>query len=222
MATTAGEILERVQALGYGADISAPQLLALNMLHKRVVNTRRWRFLGAIESALTTEIGVGEYAVDTLADTKRIDAVRMVSSNGEALNLEHQEQVTIRDFENMWPDNGTPEYWVQIGQKLHVWPKPSNVYTIVVDVVDLPAELTEAEDTIQIPDSHADILVWGTIMGITFRERDWDGHNFARQMYAELLAEMQAQYGMSDRQTPKKVNSSGFFDKFDVEDAWLI
>jgi len=221
MATTAGEILERVQALGYGTDISAPQLKALNMLHKRIVNTRRWRFLGSVESSLTTSVGVGEYTVDTLADTKRIDAVRLRASNGDAINLEHQEQATVRDFTNLFPENGTPQYWVQIGAKLHIWPKPDKAYSILVDVVDIPTELTESGKNVQIPDSHADILVWGTIMGITFRERDWEGHNFSRQMYAELLAEMQAQFGMSDRQTPKTVANSGFHDSFNVDSPWL-
>lgn len=222
MATTAGEILERVQALGYGADISAPQLKTLNMLHKRVINTRRWRFLGSITKSLETTPGTGVYALDTLATTQRVDAVRLVNANGEALHLEHQPQATVRDFETMWPDSGTPEYWVRIGKDLHLWPAPSGVYQVQVDIVNNPTSLTKAEDNVQVPDAHADILVWGTIMGITFRERDWDGHNFARQMYSELITEMIAQYAMTDRQTPKRVQQSGFFDKFDVEDGWLI
>lgn len=220
MATKVSDILARVQALGYGTDTEAAQILTLNSLHKRVVNTRRWSFLLTVDTSKATVVGDGTYALTTLPETKRVDAVRLENASSKLL-LEHQEVSLVRDFEHMYRENGTPEYWTMVGTELHIWPIPDEVYTIVLDLVEKPKELTTAANEIQIPDASADILVWGTIMGVTFRERDWDGHNFARQMYAELLAELLAQYGMTDRQTSKHVVSSGFHDQFDIESSWL-
>lgn len=223
MATKASEILQRVQALGYGADIEAEQLKMLNMLHKRVVNERRWRFLTGTDTSITTTVGDGTYSVGSLAETKRIDAVRLETPTAsETLLLEYQEPELFRDFEHQYRDNGTPEYWTVIGTELHLWPEPDKEYKVVLDYVARPVEISSVNTEIQIPDSHSDILVWGTVMANTFRERDYEGHNFSRQMYSELLAEMIAQYGMSNRQTAARVQSSGFFEYFDPESQWLI
>lgn len=220
MATKAEDILARVQALGYGSDTEASQLLALNSLHKRVLNTRRWRFLLSTDTSKSTVIGTGTVTLGTLPEVKRIDAVRLAAGT-ERFSLDYVEPNVMRDNEHQYRDNGTPEYWSIIGQELHIWPIPDKVYTISLDLVAKPNEITTKANEVQIPDAHVDILVWGTIMPITFRERDWDGHNFSRQMYAELLAEMLAQYGMSNRQTSSTVVESGFFDGYDPEASWL-
>lgn len=221
MATKAEDILARIQALGYATDTEAAQLLALNAAHKRVLNTRRWRFLMSTDVSKSTSIGDGTIVLGTLPETKRIDAVRLESGT-ERFALEYVEPEVIRDYEHQYRDNGVPEFWSVIGNELHVWPIPDRAYTIVLDLILKPNEITAKANEVQIPDSHADILVWDAIMSITYRERDWDAHNFARQRYAELLAEMLVQFGMSNRQTSGRVVESGFFDKFDVESGWLI
>jgi hypothetical protein len=221
MATTAGDILTKVQALGYGTDTEAAQIVGLDSVHKRVCNTRRWRFLLDQEDIGDTRAGTGTYALDTLDETRQVDAVRINNTTDKYL-LEHEEFDMLRDREHIYRDTGIPQYWAVIGTDLHLWPIPDGVYEMTVDYVIQPAALTLTTDTISIPDSHADILVWLTLMNVTFRERDWDGHNFARQMYAELLAEMLAQFGITDRQTAKHVISSGFHDKFDPDqEPWL-
>lgn len=220
MATKAEDILSRLQALGYGTDTEASQLLALNTVHKRIVNTRRWRFLLSVDKSKSTVAGTGTVSLSTLATTQRVDGVRLEVGT-ERFSVEYVEPEVMRDYEHQYRDTGTPEFWSVIGTELHLWPIPDKVYTVVLDLVALPTEITTKGTEVQVPDSHADILVWGTIIPVTFRERDWDGHNFARQMYAELLAEMLAQFGMSDRQSPKTVAESGFFDGYDPESAWL-
>lgn len=221
MATKAEDVLARLQALGYGNDTEASQLLTLNTVHKRVLNTRRWRFLQSTESAGELTVGTGTKSIQTLPTTKRIDGVHLEFGT-ERFSLESIERDQMRALEHNMRDTGVPQYWCVIGNSLHVWPLPDKKYTVVLDLVANPNEITTKGTEVQIPDSHADILVYGTIMGITFRERDWDGHNFARQLYMELLNEMMAQYGMSDRQTAKHVVASGERDGFDIESEWLI
>lgn len=222
MATKAENILGRVQALGYATDTEASQLLALNMLHKRILNFRRWSFLFSTSSTKTLTVGNGTLSIEALAATKRIDAVRLELSPSTFISLDNLPIQEMREFEHVERLTGTPEFWAREGTTLHFWPIPDLAYTVVQDFIENPIELTTGSAEVQIPDSHADILVWGTLMGMTFRERDWDGHNFARQMYSELLAEMSAQYGMTDRQTAKHVTASGFYDVYDPELSWLI
>lgn len=217
MATKAGEILERVQALGYATDTETPQLSMLNQIHRRVIDTRRWRFLLVTEQLAETTVGDGTYALST---KETVDAVRLEIGT-ERLTLEYQPISLVRDFEHMYRDNGVPEYWTIVGTELHIWPLPDRKYKIILDYVTKPSVLSTKETNIQVPDSHADILVWGVIMALTFRERDWEGHNFARQMYAEYLAEMLAQWGQQQRQTSGKVVDSGFYDEYNITDPWL-
>jgi hypothetical protein len=168
-----------------------------------------------------TRSGTGVYVLDTLDKTRQVDAVR-ISNTTDRYLLEHEEIDMLRDKEHIYRDIGIPEYWSVIGTELHLWPIPDGVYEMMVDYITQPVKIDDTRDTISIPDAHSDILVWLTVMNITFRERDWEGHNFARQMYAELLAEMLAQYGISDRQTAKHVISSGFHEKFDPDqEPWL-
>lgn len=217
MATTAGEILARAQALGYGTDIKVEQLSALNQIHRRIINTRRWRFLLTTEQLVEATVGDGTYALST---KDVVDAVRLELGT-ERLTLEYQSISLVRDFEHMYRDSGVPEYWTIVGSELHIWPLPDKKYKIMLDFVTKPVALATEATNIQVPDSHADILVWGVIMAATFRERDWEGHNFARQMYAEYLAEMLAQWGQQQRQTSAQVVDSGFYDEYDIEDPWL-
>lgn len=220
MATTATEILARAQALGYGSDTEAAQLLLLNGVHKRIINARRWHFLLETDTSKTLTAGTGTIKYNTLATGKRIDAVR-IELNNNYYELEHMDEQTLRELEHRERGTGVPEFWTEQGEELHVWPIPDQAYKLVIDVVANPSAITTGSDKVQVPDAYADILVWSLVIPITFRERDWDAHNFARQMYAELYAEMLAQFGMTDRQTSKQVVESGFFDAYDVSDPWL-
>ncbi len=221
MAFKASDVLARVQSLGYATDTEPAQLNALDQVQRRVLNTRRWRFLYEKDSSKELTTNNNEIELQALSDTKRVDAVRLEFGE-EFLELEHQDYETLRSAEHKYRETGLPEWWAVIGQKLHVWPIPDKNYKVVIDYVKNPTIITAAANTLLIPDSHIDILVWGIVVNVTFRERDWEGHNFARQMYAEHLAEMMTQYGMTDRQTSDRVVESGFYDAYDVEPAsWL-
>ena len=56
MATTAGEVLTQVQALGYATDTKTQQLTMLNQVHRRIINARRWTFL-LLSSTKPTVVG---------------------------------------------------------------------------------------------------------------------------------------------------------------------
>lgn len=221
MATTALQVLETVQALGYGTDTKASQLAMLNQVHRRILNARRWTFDLASTTKNTTA-GTAAVAFDaTLGATQRIDAVRCADASGADSGLEYIDPAILRQYLAEGPTvTGTPRFWTRRGQNIELYPIPDAVYTLTVDTALNAAVLAEGT-AVAIPDSHIDILVYGTIMGITFRERDWDGHNYARQLYAELFTEMLAQYGMQQRQQSSHIESSGQNEVYDVEDAYV-
>ncbi len=222
MATTADEVLQNVRALGYGTDTEGPQLLMLSQLQKRIVNARRWTFL--LETVTkTTTAGAETVALDaTLGATQRVDAVWAKDSGSNPIQLEYVEPEVLKQYTHDNTSTGRPRYWSRFGQNLILYPIPDATYTLTVDVVKNPAKLATKSENVIIPDSHTDILVWGVIEQISFRERDWDGHNFARQMYAELFTEMLAQYGMPQRQQATHVTDSGQWDNYDPESAWPV
>lgn len=219
---TAGEVLGAVQALGYGTDTKAAQLTMLNQVQRRILNARRWTF--ALSSTTKTcTVGSPEVVFDsTLAATQRVDAVRMTGTAGatEPLELEFIEAPVIRQYLHDNSAQAQPRYWSRRGQNIILYPTPDKAYPLTIDTVANAAKAATEADNVVIPDSHIDILVYGLIMQLTFRERDWDGHNMARQMYAELFTEMLAQYGMQQRQQSTHVTSSGQWDMYDPEDAY--
>ena len=220
MATTAAQVLEQVQALGYATDTKTQQLTMLNQVHRRIINARRWTFAIAVSTLPTVANNASVTFDAAVGDTKRIDAVRLEDSSGNSITLDPIDLPTLRQYtvENDTP--GTPRYWARLGNTIRLYPIPDAVYTLVIDSVNNPPVIAAEGTNVSIPDSHVDILAWGIVMQITFRERDWDGHNFARQMYAELFTEMLAQFGMQQRQQATHVTSSGQWENFDVEDAW--
>lgn len=221
MATTVEEVLTKLRALGYGTDTEAAQIASLDGIHKRILNARRWTFLETQVANIPTVVGTGSYALTTFAsNVKHIDALRL-ELNGSGLPLDYVNVQDFRDLENEFPENGTPRYWTRKGSSIFLWPKPDAIYKMTLDYIPTPTTLTAKANNVVIPDSHVDILAWATAMPITFRERDWDAHNFARQMYAELYAEMLAQYGMTDRQTTKHVVDSGWYDQYEASVPWL-
>jgi hypothetical protein len=214
------DVLDKVQSLGYGSDTEGPQIKMINGVHKRLLNARRWTFTLS-NTNLATTVGDTNVTWSTQANSQRIDAVR-AQRGSEFYLLEPMDLPELRDLIHTNQATGAPKYWANQAGQILLWPVPDAVYTIAVAAVENPNELTAKADEVQVPDSHVDILSYGVIMDLTFRERDWDGHNFARQMYAELYTEMLGQFGMKQRGKSSHVESSGSWEQYDIESGWLV
>jgi hypothetical protein len=211
------DVLAKVQSMGYGIDTEDAQIKAVNSAHRRLINARRWTFTLTNSSPETVS------GNENVAWTgQRIDAIRMEKGTNFTL-LEHLDLPDLRDLIFTNRTTGSPRYWAQQGDNILLWPIPDGVYKLAVATVEAPKTLTAKTDELQIPDSHVDILAYAVVIDLSFRERDWDAHNFSRQMYAELYMEMLSQYGMTDRQTTKHVAESGWYDDYepDRDPAWL-
>ena len=221
---TLAEIRSRLQALGYATDTSTAQTALINQAYRRVATTRRWVFLDA-QATIATNTSTDQYSLSDLTygitDLQHINAIRSEKGT-DYYDFDFMPPDDFRDLQHAFRDAGVPRYWTRIGDYIKVWPQPDAVYTLTVDYTKEITDLVNDDDVTLIPDGYVDVLVWGTIISMAYRERDWDGHNFARQMYAEKLGELESEWGMTDRQTPKQIGESGYYDQYDPELlSWL-
>jgi hypothetical protein len=208
------EIQADIQALGYGTDTASQQIKFINDTYREVNGMHRWQFLEAQDSTLVTVSGVNAYSLPAaVAAGRNLDAVRLqIAATQDYLNPEYMPPQRFRDYENIDPDVGTPAFWTYINQQLHFYPTPGDAYTVVIDYVTQPADLVNPTDTPVWPETYHDVLVWGSIRSIAFRERDWLGRQFAQSEFEQRLTRLEDEYSTRQRQSSSHVLKSGHWD----------
>lgn len=201
-----------IQAKGYGTDTAAQQLLFLNEVYREVHGMMRWPFLEAQDTSLVTIAGTNAYTLP-MANWRNLDAVRLQQTAIQNYqNLEFLQTQDFRDLENVDRDTTTPCYWTFYANQLHLYPVPDGVYTAVIDYIIEPPDLAAPTDIPVLPLPYHDILVWGAVESLCFRERDWLGRDFAQQKKETLLKRMSEEYLTRQRQTSSHVKKSGYWE----------
>lgn len=212
------EILVRIQAHGYGTDTTAQQIQFVNDSYNEVNGKQRWPFLEENDQSLSTVPGQYIYSLASLLNFRQVDAVRF---NDGADFWEKGEYVSPQQWRDEFYRQGgsgnrqfneKPARWTIIDQSLHILPVPDGVYTIDIDYVITPPELLNPTDISLWPDDYDDILVWGAIRSLAYRERDWLGRNFAQTEFETRLSRMNEEYMVRQRQTSSEVIRSGYND----------
>lgn len=208
------DIRAAIQALGYGSDTAAQQTSFINDAYRQVTSKLRWPFLEQQSVELTTTVGTNAYDLPSdMSSYRNIDAVRIGQDSSQNwMNLDYVEPQDFRDREHVDRGTGTPCNWTFINQQLHFWPIPDSVYTVTIDFITEPADLADDTDVPVIPAAYHDILVWGAIHAITFRERDWLGRSDADQQFQMRLQRMEEEFMIRQRQTASHVKKSGFWN----------
>lgn len=213
---TVDDLLDRLQARGYGTDNEATQTLLLDVAWSRFQNLRRWKFLETTEQVVLAASDTNiDLTVDLTGNVKHLDAVRIVDK-------EPPRFLPVQEFYDRTRDTatGTPRFWTRRADELLFWPTPTESLTLNIDYIALsPAlsTLNPAVDDIPIPTPYEDLLVLDAIKEIAFRERDWDARQAAHDAYGVLYSECLAEHGMDERQWPTTVKQSGFYDAYDAE-----
>lgn len=201
-----------VQAHGYGTDTAAYQLQFINDAYREVHGMQRWPFLEAQDRTLATENGVNAYDLP-MANWRNLDAVRIERDDiQEYANLKYLDPQSFREYEHIDRDVTTPYYWTFYANQLHFYPYPDGVYTVVIDYIIEPPDLVNDTDTPLLPTPYHDILVWGAVEQLAFRERDWIGIQYAGQQKTTKLNKMVGEYQVRQRQTGSHVKKSGYWD----------
>lgn len=207
-------LLASIQAKGYPSDAAsvAWQTIALNSVYRTICGSDRWPFMEKQDASLSTTINVPGYDISSIASWLFLDAVRIEDDVAlQYYNIDYCEPQEFRDLENVDRDYATPEYWTFINQQLRFYPVPDQTYTIRIDYIAQPADLAAGSDVPVIPVIYHDLLVWGAIAEIAYRERDWLGRQFAQQEQQLRYKQMQEEYLLRQRQTSSHVKKSGWW-----------
>lgn len=207
-----GQIQAAVQSKGYTTDTAAQQLIEINGCYREICGMKRWMFLEAQDTSLNTVIGENAYPVP-MPNWRSLDAIRLqILGSQEYDNLKFMDPQDFREYEHIDRDTTTPYYWTLYSSLIHFYPYPDNVYNAVIDYIIQPPDLALSTDTPIIPSVYHDILVWGCIEGMAFRERDWLGRQFAQTKKDDLVAKMDDEFTIRQRQTSSHVVKSGFWE----------
>lgn len=209
---TLAELRTALQALGYGTDTDAQQMIFLNAAYREVTSGDRWPFLEKQDFSLVTTAGTPRYSIGTLTDFAQIDAVRL-SDTFASYNMENVPPQTMRDLETQdgvtWD---TPIKWSIIAELIHLWPTPDRQYSILIDYIYKPPDLVADGDIPAIPSQYHDVLVFGAAKYMAQRSRDIYSANFWDSEYQRKLQKMRQSYLLRQRQTSSKVRESGMWD----------
>jgi hypothetical protein len=211
--TDLANLRDLIQAKGYGTDTANPaQNTMINSVYRRVLGMRRWWFFEVVKDT-TLSLAVSDNTADltNIADFFLLDAVRLRQTTANYTpQLEHLPVQEFRELQNYAPnDRGTPQYWTRVNNELHFWPTSDAVWTLEVDYVKQVPDLANDSDEAVIPAPYLDVLVWGAIKELCFRERDDNGRALANDEYNTILQDMKHQDGLEQRQTPSEVGHSG-------------
>jgi hypothetical protein len=194
-------------------DIGHPIVTALNQSYRQVLGINRWPFLEKQDTSIITTFGVNSYPLSSISDLRQVDAVRISRPAIDAFyDLENVEPQEFRDKEHLDNTPANPQMWTMYAQQIKFWPFPDDTYTVALDYIYDPPDLSATTDVPVIPLKYQDCLVWGAVAKMAYRERDWLGRNFALQEFNTMLKQLQEEYLLRQRQTSSHVRRSGSWD----------
>ena len=207
-----GQLRSAIQSHGYTSDTASNQNDFINQAYRRVHGQERWKFLEKQNSTLFTVFNTPNYNLP-MTDWRNLDAVRIQVVNDQHFdNLKFLPEQMFRDYYHVDRDASNPFYWTLMDQQLWFYPVPDQAYQVVIDYIMEPPDLVADGDQPVIPLPYQDILVWGAIKALAFRERDWIGADIAGNEYSDILEKMKEEYMIKQRQTASHVQKSGYWN----------
>lgn len=210
MAVTEAALQTSIQAKGYESDSATAQAEAIKSVWRRVTGLRRWKHLEASGTATAT-VGNEVVSLAGIADIGPVDAVR-AAFGSDTYALEFEPAPRLRDWirELAATDTGAPDRWSKFAGSLLLYPRPNRAYVLTVDYIKLP---TYAAGAIVFPDVYQDVLVWGAITEMAFRQREYTAASYAQGQYEQRLTEMIREDGLDQRQSTLEVGRSDFWSE---------
>ena len=198
-----------IQAKGFGTDTVAAQTSAINSAYRRVVGMRQFSWL--IISA-NTAATVNENVVTFAPVTQMQEPIEVRAALGtDKYDLEYVHPTEFARLKHLDDTPALPTQWTYLSGTIQVYPRPDFAYTMTVTYVQDPPVLVNDGDVPVIPDTHADVLVWGAIAELAFRERDIPTAQHANGEYNIRVKEMMTSEGIRQRQTRSVIQRSGFW-----------
>jgi hypothetical protein len=217
-----------VQAKGYTTDTAAQQTQFINETYREICGMSRWKFLEAEDSSLITIVGQPNYSLTSTlngginlngGNWRNLDSIRIQTQEtpipSSMTNLQYKSPEGpdgFFEYQHIDRNNSTPFHWTFFQQQLWFYPHPDMQYIVRIHYIQEPPDLSAPSDVPILPIQYHDVLVWGAVESMAFRERDWLGRQFAQQKKEEFLRRLQEEYWIQQRQTSSHVRKSGYWE----------
>ena len=162
--------------------ISTPQLnMWINLAYREI--------LGAIEfepqrTSTTFDTVDGTIAYDEPSDQTQIILVKD-TENDNVLQFVETPAFRRRD-----PDTeGEPQYWTRIGSQIHLHPTPDDAYSMLVEYLAMPADMSDPTDTPVFGSQWDSALLQLAFANALQEFREFDG---AQMAYSRALAALRS------------------------------
>lgn len=208
---TLAQMRTAIQELGYGSDTATAQTAAINATLRRIEGYRRWPWQEVDVATGSLALGA-DVVTHAITDLLYVDSVR-IESGTEYRELEYIEPQELRSRQHLDRDNGTPEYWSKYEGEIRVYPQADKAYTVTIDYIKDPADLSADGDTPTLPATYHDVLVFGAASLLAMRERDWSAFQLYDAHYKERRSEMLGAVGVRQRQNATHVKKSNYWTK---------
>lgn len=203
--TTLVDYRRLVRLKGYDTFTDAQIDDTVNEARRRLVRDRRWTFLSSTSSSLVTIAQNPAVALSGIADLQHLDAVRITVAGSER-DMSFMPLEELRSEQDVRPSIDVPRFWTRRNGTLLLYPTPDIVYTLSVEYVAKPAQLTTGTDPL-IPDEMQDLVAWAAVPPLAFRQRDGAAMTYAENHYKEQLRMAIGQESMQQRQRSQQVGS---------------
>lgn len=209
-------VVASLQSLGYDSSPSAVLLDAVNQSYQRIVRVRRWDWLAEQYNSAGTIGAGGSNLTLALPEAVTIDAVRLTptAASGERLALTYMDPQVLKDeLHANTGDYAVPEYWSYYDNTVWVFPAADQAYTVSLDVAGGTTYTYAAGQTTNLPPQFYDVLLWGAVVALAFRQRDYGGLAYAESQFNSRLGDMVRQHGVKGRQGGLEVGRHSVWDQ---------
>lgn len=208
---TLREMLDAIQAFGFGPDTEDAQKAAINFVYRRVNGMRRWPWQQISAYSNLSVLATNHVMAPLPEDLLHLDAVRLEGAD-DGWELIPKSAQELRSLLHADRETGKPRYWSQVGRDIHVFPRADRTYTGVIDYIQAPPPLRADSDVANLPELYADILPLGALAQLAMRERDWDLYQAANGEFHARVREMANATFVGQRQQAEEVARSSFWD----------
>lgn len=197
---TMGELKSHIQAEGYDTDTTAQQTLMIRGILRRLYGMRRWKFLAAENTTFqATVANAGNIDISSLGRGIQLDSVR-IAFGTDYRDLDPVDLEVLLDRRHLDPEPGYPQVWAKQGDHILVWPIPETTYNLKILWYGLTTLPTADGDVIAWPETHLDVLIYGVVMRLCRRQRDWTGYDHAKIDFTEALMDQFRDEAVDQRQ----------------------
>jgi hypothetical protein len=213
---TLAQLQAAIQAHGYETDTAPQQTIAINTAYRNICGQKRWPFMEAT-ATLALPAAASSISTATITDLVHMDSVRANDAAGNYYDMEWVDLQEYRTRVTLDPlRTGAPEVWTYTRNAVYVYPIADRAYTLNVEYILDPPDLSADSDIPVLPATYHDAIVSGALAVLGTRERDWNQVSVHQQRFDFRTREMDRELNLRQRQTAGRVGSSYTYRPYEL------